>query len=108
MILFKLNPNDFDLVKKDAITTDDHTWNQLLDFVFDNDRDDQEDMSIATGGRAKSKTSTVNDNNNNKSNREEMKGMSRYEKLGRKRYDNLGIWVEFNVYFKNFKRVMLN
>lgn len=27
--------------------------------------------------------------------------------LKSKRYDNLGIWVEFDIYFKNFERILI-
>lgn len=69
LILFRLNPIDFENVYKDVIMLTAAKWNQILDDVFQ-------------GGI--SGAATVNENKKSK------------------RYDHLDIFVEFDLFFKNF------
>ncbi len=85
LILFQLNPIDFENVYKDVIIHDYKTWQAMLKFVFgdtykvrqNEERKEEEPASAAT--------------------------FSSFMKS--KKFENIGIWVEFNVYFKNFKRL---
>lgn len=72
LILFRLNPVDFDNVFKDVISISVKRWKVLLDFVF--------------GGEE-----TVFDAK---------------RRDGGNTFDNLGLWVEKEKYFKNFARII--
>ena len=71
LILFRLNPNDFETVYNDVIMMTREKWAQLLYFVFDHEGDMNEDYRA-------------------------------------KKYDNLGIWIEYDKFFKNFVPIMTN
>lgn len=79
LILYQLNPIDFENVYKDAIVHDMKTWSTLLKFVFGAGYDGDE--------------------------QQETQKKTFKDFLQSKKFENLGIWVEFNVYFKNFKRI---
>lgn len=64
LILFRLNPLDFDSVYKDVVMMPLPQWRALLDYIYS-----ANEMAIE-----------------NKD----------------KKFDNLGIWVEFDRYFKDF------
>lgn len=83
LILYKLNPVDFETVYRDAIVETPECWRQLIKHVF---------------GDAKStdETGYVGDKDEE---------VSMQDRIKNKRFDNLGIWVEYNLYFKNFKRI---
>lgn len=68
LILYRLNPVDFENVYKDVIMMPAPQWKELLQFVYG------ESYSKDNGQNAK----------------------------GSKNHDTLGVWVEFDVLFKNF------
>ena len=68
LILFRLNPNDFETVYRDVVMMNQDKWRQLLYFIFDHEGEMQQDVKA-------------------------------------KKYDSLGLWVEFDKYFKNFDKL---
>lgn len=72
LLLFRLNPVDFDNVFKDVIMLSSDKWNKLLESIFGTDKS----------------------------------GMNKDKK--EKKFDNLGIWVEFDMFFKNYKVITIN
>lgn len=87
LVLFQLNPIDFENIYKDMIVHDYDTWKRLLEFVFG------KTYKGETQDKEKQQT------------HEEQKTLTDF--MRSKKYENLGIWVEFNIYFKNFKRIVL-
>jgi hypothetical protein len=79
MILFKLNPADFESVYRDVVTLPSKTWASILEYVFANDE---------------------------LLHKEEKGEATMADKIAKKRFDNLGIFVESNTYFSNFKRIV--
>lgn len=78
-ILFRLNPVEFENVWKDAIVLSRDHWSKLIEDVFGTE---EEDIALSK--------------------------LSVDEQIKKRRYDNLGIWVEFsNFMFKNFERLAL-
>lgn len=69
VVLFRLNPIDFENIFKDIFTGSAKQWRELLTFVFG----DEEENLIELSHQRKGKT-----------------------------FDNLGIWTEKDIYFKNF------
>lgn len=87
LILYRLNPIDFDAVYKDVIILNQQLWKEVLDFVFKpNDISGTAAAAVGTEEESKGPQSTI-------------------QALKKKRFDNLGIWVEFDIYFKNFERI---
>ena len=72
MILFRLNPVDFENVYKDVVMVSPSKWSQILNAVFAIEKTDR--------GLADKKD---------------------------KKYDSLGIWVEYDMFFKNFEKLTL-
>lgn len=75
LLLFKLNPLDAETVYRDVVHMSRDKWQQILSYVFG----DVDTFSV--------------DN--------ESTSLSDWMKT--KRYDNLSIFVEYDMYFKNFK-----
>jgi len=67
--LFKLNPNDFEIVQRDIFIGSKQQWQMLLEFTFG-----KEDEALIKASQ---------------------------QRIG-KSFDNLGIFVEKDIYFKNF------
>ena len=74
LILFKLNPNDMDNVYSDVVTLPSKTWERVTKFVFGED-----EMLYNTT---------------------DFQGLQ--QMMRAKKFENLGIWVEHSIYFKNF------
>lgn len=72
LLLFRLNPVDFDNVYKDVIMLTNEKWQKLITDVYGTDKD------------------------------------AAIEDKKSKRYDNLGIWVEYDIFFKDFKKIKVN
>ncbi len=73
LVLYRLNPVDFENVYKDVIMMPGQQWKELMQYVY--------------GDSYKSE-------NNSES--------------GLKSHDTLGVWVEYDVLFKNFTRLKIN
>lgn len=73
LILFRLNPVDFENVFRDVISLRRAMWEELLRAVFG------EDEALFMG-----------------------------ENGGEKKFNNMGIWVEKDIFFKNFERLIIN
>ena len=78
-------------------------WRQLLAFVFGMDYN-----------RKAPTKEMMQIEEEKKSHEEEKKGDQEMEpaprladELKKKKFENLGVWVESNIYFKNFKRIKL-
>lgn len=89
LILFKLNPLDFENVFRDSITMSQQQWHDVLQFVF---------------GSSETKTA-VEEEGGGGVQKEPRNAMAL---LKEKKYDNLGIWVEFDVLFRNFKQMQMS
>ena len=85
LILFKINPKDFNNVYEDAIMLSRSKWEEILQFVFDMDKD---------GVSNKPHT--------------EQSAAGKTEKNAIKSFNTLGIWVEKDLYFKNFQILILS
>ena len=70
LIIFKLNPADFELIKKEVTLFGKKEWESLLDYVFEG----------------------KNMNNNKKE----------------RKYNSLGIWPQYDKYFKDFIPIKSN
>lgn len=87
LILFRLNPIDFENVFKDVVMTNLKMWQSLLKFVFEDDGGD----------------SAIEQDPNKSECAQKMLLPSKHKK-----YDNLGMWVEYDMYFKNFNHLLIN
>jgi hypothetical protein len=98
--LYQLNPVDFEIAYKDAVTMASNQWFNLLEFVY----------GIRLLNSKKSKEEVKQDKNEEEKYEVEDDLPDQVEskigdELKNKKYENLGIWVECNMYFKNFKRI---
>lgn len=73
LVLYRLNPIDFDNVYKDVIMMQPQQWKELLHYVYGDSYKKENDQDG-----------------------------------GLKSHDTLGIWVEYDVLFKNFTRLKIN
>lgn len=76
IVLFRLNPKDFELAYEDAILLSKTRWMELLRFVFG---------AVPTGEASSSSNGRGGG--------------------GSDKYANLGVWVEKNKFFKNFQEI---
>lgn len=87
LIVYQLNPMDFEAVYRDVVVLDVHRWRALLKYVFG------ETFDQGGGGGGDQQM--------------EQRGRGSFtDFMKEKKFENLGIWIEFNVNFKNFKRIM--
>jgi hypothetical protein len=75
---------------KDAVVLNPHIWKSVLAFVFGKELSYDKDS-------IKLKKEEQEENKEEPDNLE--------EKIKIKKFENLGLWVELNVFFKNFKRI---
>ncbi len=80
-------------------------WRQLLDFVYGTDEYSKRD------GRVKMKDEEQEQDEYGDETMKEQQPQKHHlsvkEAATSKKFENLGIWVELNMYFKNFKRVLI-
>ena len=95
LILYQLNPIDFDTAYRDCVSLPPYQWRDILKFVYgvDISSDKQRRREIKGGEKEEEK--------------EETEIMTVENEIKGKKYENMGIWVEANMYFKNFKRLKL-
>ncbi|MCA9325497.1 hypothetical protein KDA23_05550 [Candidatus Saccharibacteria bacterium] len=112
LILFKLNPIDFDNVYSDSITLSKQNWRELLEIVFGKNLDAIDSDSSAGEDEKEEKEEKKEEEKDKGSRRkakEERKQLTGQvqEVLARskRRHDMLGVWIESNTFFKNFRRV---
>jgi hypothetical protein len=100
-----LNPADFEAAYRDAVTLQPDRWREVLEFCFGSDYAEQ--RKPKKGKKKKddeeSKTSDV-DEPEEESKRPQIKVI---DEIKSKKFENIGIWVENNMYFKNFKRIKM-
>lgn len=93
LVVYQLNPIDFENIYKDVVIHDMAKWRSILQFVFG---DAARKPEISQTGTEEVKSGNGDDNDDD---------VTRFIKD--KKFENLGIWVEFNIYFKNFKRILI-
>ena len=111
--MYQLNPNEFDAAYQDAVTLPVKQWNSLLNFVFGikllNKQLDKEDDKVEEEEEKVPDTSAFKefyDDSDEEMTDQRKVETRRMDDITKKRkYENLGIWVETNVYFKNFERI---
>lgn len=98
LVLYQLNPNDFETAYRDAVTLPQQEWHQLLHFVF----------GVKLKGEGKKKKEAIEEEEEEFKEEQDLPEQvqrSIGDELKNKKYENIGIWVESNLYFKNFKRI---
>ena len=81
VISFKMNPLDQELIYRDVVHMPRPKWDEMLYFVFGDQEEVLDDQEYKAG----------------------IQGIIKH-----KRHDNIGVWVEYDLYFKNFKLIQPN
>lgn len=97
LILYQLNPNDFEIAYRDAVTLPAQKWHTLLHFVFG--------VNLREKPTSKKEALAAEEVDAGEEQEFEEDNDKVGDVLKSKKFENIGIWVESNMYFKNFKRI---
>ena len=82
---------------RDAVVLPQQTWRNILAFVFGRELLPEKDQRL--------RIKDENDDEEEEKDEEEKKDSDLEKSIKMKKFENLGLWVESNIYFKNFKRI---
>jgi hypothetical protein len=98
LVLYQLNPMDFETAYRDAVTMNTFDWHNMLEFVYGI-------KLVNTKKKKDSKEESKGDEFEVEDDLPPQVENKIGDELKNKKYENLGVWVECNMYFKNFKRI---
>lgn len=110
LVLYQLNPMDLETAYRDAVTLPPYKWFSLLQFVYGVDMRSKPEKAGAKRvkkkqGEEEEEEKAVMQEDRDVQEMGEREQLKIGEILKKRKYENLGIWVEANMYFKNFKRI---
>lgn len=94
--MFQLNPADFELAYRDSVVMPVEKWRMLLNFIFN---------TKEYGKQLEERKSADDEEDYGDEELPQQEVKSVKDQVKGKKFENIGIWVELNMFFKNFKRV---
>ena len=97
---------DFETAYRDAVTLPPWQWHELLSFVYGVKLGNHHKPKQIAEQKGEQEETKETDPEKLQQEAEERYASNKIgDAIAVKKFENLGIWVESNIYFKNFKRV---